>query len=69
MHSYDAAIDLSDRDTIKQDKPCAQTDWRPRGLGRGRPMWQLMYVKSMSIMMIPKYMLNQCCDYVDVKLI
>ena len=21
------------------------------------------------IMMMPKYMLNQCCDYVDVKLI
>ena len=21
MHSYDAAIDLSDQDTIKQDKP------------------------------------------------
>ena len=31
MHSYDAAIDLSDRDTIKQDKPCAAdhvTGWR-----------------------------------------
>ena len=29
MHSYDATIDLSDRDTIKQDKP--RTDGSRRG--------------------------------------
>ena len=53
-----------------QDRLSTQTDWRPRVcLAREAYVHVNVCEINVPIMMMPKYMLKQCCDYVDVKCI